>query len=222
VAEEAEPERRGGLIQPAGEHEVGDGCVENPRRVVVRHGERPSTAGENRLQYVRGLDGGLVDSAVPQEDEFDRPGSPVGHDDHEALAVAVEQLGPHDIRDGLLVDQPGPRRGCTGSPPDLGNRDQPPCRGRPDARKVLQASEVHRRQAGEPAGAPEDGARQRQHAAPRLPRSQHQRQDLVIGERSDAQSSHAFSRAVVMGDVRKCLTLFFLVGHGSTLERDAP
>ncbi|ANF32304.1 hypothetical protein A0130_12020 [Leifsonia xyli] len=90
MAEEAEPEGRGRLVEASGEHEVGDRSVEEPGRVIVRDGERASPAGENRLKHVGRLDGGLIHPAVAQQHELDGSRRTVRHDDHEPFAVAVE------------------------------------------------------------------------------------------------------------------------------------
>jgi len=108
VAEEAEPDRRSRLIESTGEHEVGDRCIGDPGRMVVRDGERPASPGDDRLQDVRRLDACVVDPAVAEEDELERAGRAVSDDHEKALAVTMQKLRPDDVGDRLVVDQARP------------------------------------------------------------------------------------------------------------------
>jgi len=182
VAEEAEPDRRRRLIQSAREHEVGDGCVDDPGRMVVRDGEGSATAGDDRLQDIRRLDARIVHASVAEEDQLERTGRAIGDDHEEALAVAMQELRPDDVGDRLVVDQTRPGRRGTGTPPDLDDRDQAP-RGRgTDAGEGLEAREVHRREPREAARATEDRAGQGTDALAALTRAEHEREHFVVGE----------------------------------------
>jgi hypothetical protein len=221
VPEEPETERRSGLVEAPREHEVCDGCIEDPRGMVVRHGERSSAPREYRLEDIRRLNARLIHSAVAHEHDLEWPGGTVRHDDQEPFRIAMQQLRPDDAGHGFRIDQSRPGGRCSGTSPDLRDRDQAARRRRPDPGHSFQPREVHRRKPGESAGPPEHGPRQSEDAPTGLTRAEHQREDLVIGERTDAQAPHPFAWAVVVGDVRKRLSLFFVIGHESTLRRGA-
>lgn len=78
--------------------------------MIVRHGERSAPSGEYCLQDVGRLDGPLVDPAVAEHHELEGPRGTVGDHDDEPLAVAMQQLGPHDIGDSGVIDEARPRR----------------------------------------------------------------------------------------------------------------
>jgi hypothetical protein len=172
VAEETEPDRRCCLIESTGEH----------GRMVVRDSERPASTRDDRLQDVRRLDTCVVDPSVAEEDELERAGRAIGDHNEKALAVAMQELRSDDICDRLVVDQARPRGRCTGTSPDLDDRDEAARRRGTDAGKGLEPREVHRRKAGKPAGAAEDGTGEGAHASSGLPGSEHECEHLVVGE----------------------------------------
>jgi hypothetical protein len=202
VPEEAQTDGGRCLIEAAGEHEVGDARLECATRVVVGDGERPAASREDGLQDIGGLDGDVVDSPIADEHEFERARGAIRDNDDEAFAVSVQQFGADEASDGLVVDQPGPRRRRSGAPPDLCDGHEPARRGRPDSWQVLEPREVHRREAGETSCAPEDRTGKREHAPAGLAGAEHQSEHFVVGEGPDADAPHPLAGSVVVGNIR--------------------
>jgi len=218
VRQEPQPDRGRGLVEPARENEVGNRRVDDTRRVVVRDGERPSSAREDRLEDVRRLDARIVDASVAEQHQLEWPRGTIRHHDDESLAVAVQQFGADDVCDGLVVDEPRPRGRSTRSPPDLDDGDEPSRCGRTHSLQRFETREIHRREAREATCPTKDRSGEGAYALTRLTRTEDQREHFVVGEGADAEAAHPLSRAVVHWDVRKGVLLVWqLVAHGSTV-----
>ena len=217
-----------GLIEPPGEHVIGDARIERARRMVVRDREGTAAPQQHRLEDVGRLDARLVDSAVAHDDQLDGTGCAVGDHHDEPFGVAMHQLGGDDLGDRGGIDEPRPGGRAARATPDLDDGDQAPGRRRSDAGKRLQAREIHRRQARETSGSSQNRPGEGEHAAPGLPGTEDQGEHFVVGERPDADATHPLPRSVVRRHVgqrigqlvgRRIGQRVGFVGHAHTLRR---